>query len=120
MEAPGLPRVVYVVVKARQAARPVASRTTRAVISCHSRPRAACGVTDGLTARPRAVTTGVRSTYKTLATNVPNEVYFKLRDFGLARERATGRHVTRGGLTLPPEARFSCVPSRSFRPPLAR
>ncbi len=62
MAAPGLPRVVYAVVKARQAARPVASRTTPAAISCREQARAACGVTDRLSARPRAVTTGVRST----------------------------------------------------------
>ena len=31
---------------------------------------------------------------KTLATNVDNATYFKLRDFALARERVTGRHWT--------------------------
>ena len=52
----------YAVVKARQAARPVASRTMPAATSCRSRPRAACGEIARWSARPRAVTTGVRST----------------------------------------------------------
>ena len=62
MAAPDLPRAAYAVVKARQAARPVASRTMPAAISCRSRRRAACGVIARSSARPRAVTTGVRST----------------------------------------------------------
>jgi hypothetical protein len=52
----------YAVVKARQAARPVASRTTPAAVSCRSRPSAACGEIASWSARPRAVTTGVRRT----------------------------------------------------------
>src|SRR5271166_1894794 len=62
MAAPDFSRVAYAVVKARQAARPVASRTTPAATSCRSRPSAACGEIARCSARPRAVTTGVRST----------------------------------------------------------
>ena len=61
MAAPGLPRAIYAMVKARHATRPVASRMTPAATSCPSRPRAARGEIARLSARPCAVTIGVRS-----------------------------------------------------------
>ncbi len=48
--------------KARHDARPVASRTNPAAISCRNRPSAARGVTWMALARDSAVTTGARST----------------------------------------------------------